>query len=76
MRTMGFLVRPEDLRNSGDSHDTFVREECVVNCDGLACGTAIADQEGRPTSSVPHDRRIVVSGINPLASPRYFVVRK
>ena len=72
----GFIVRPEDMRNPGDSQDTFVREERVVDCDGLACRTAVADEEGHPISFVPHDRHIVVSGINPLASPRYFVVTK
>jgi hypothetical protein len=76
MRMTGFLVRPEDVRNPGDSQDTFVREERVVNCDGLACGTAVADEEGQPISFLPHDRHIVVSGISPLASPRYFAVPK
>lgn len=71
-----FRIGPEDMRNPGDSQDTFVREEGVVNCNGLACGTAVADGEGQPISSVPHDRHIVVSGINPLAAPRYFVVPK
>lgn len=72
----GFVIRPEDVRNPGDSEDTFVREEGVVECDGVVCGTSVADEEGQPISSVPHDRHIVVSGINSLASPRYFVVPK
>jgi hypothetical protein len=73
---MRFLVSPEDLRNPGDSRDTFVREQLVISCDGLVCGTAVTDEEGQPISAIPHDRHIVVSGINPLASPRYFVESK
>jgi len=59
-----------------ESADTVIRTERLGSCDGTVCGTALSDEEGHPVSCVPHDHHLVVSGYNPLASPRYFAVPK
>jgi hypothetical protein len=72
MTTM--TIRPEDQRDPYDSHDTLFRIEIVAHCDGVVCDTAVSDRHGQPASCMMHDH-LVISGYNPLASPRYFAIR-
>jgi hypothetical protein len=71
---MPFTPKPEDLRDPGKSEVTMIGEEIATDCDGIECGTAVAGDDGQPTSYIRHDRHLVVYGYNPLASPRYFAV--
>lgn len=71
---MSFTIRAEDVRNPGNSEVIMLREEDAIGCDGIECGTAVAGDDGTPISHTPHGRHIVVSGYNPLASPRYFAI--
>jgi len=73
---MSFTIRAEDVRNPGNSEVIMVREEDAIGCEGIECGTAVAGEDGTPMSHTPHDRHIVVSGYNPLASPRYFAISR
>ena len=72
---MALTIRPEDHLDPYDSHETLCRTENANDCDGVACGTSVTDEQGNMVSVVRHDH-LVVSGYNPLASPRYFVVPK
>jgi len=67
---MSIKVRPEDLRDPLASEEPLVRIEEAFDCDGVECGTAVADEDGKPMSSVRHDIHLVISGREPLASPR------
>jgi hypothetical protein len=69
---MSFIIRPEDLRDPFDSAQTEVRIELDPGCDGLVCGNAIEGEDGEPVSCVPHDQHLVISGKDPVASPRRF----
>jgi hypothetical protein len=71
---MSFKPKSEDLRDPLASGETLVRGEDAFDCDGVACGTAVADEDGGTVSFVRHDRHMVISGRNPAASPRYIAI--
>lgn len=50
---MNFSIRPEDMRDPGNSNTILLRVEDAVNCDGVACGTAVSHPDtGDPVSSL------------------------
>ena len=53
---MRICIRPEDLRNPADSDETLVSIETVRDCDGVACNTAVTDDDGQLVSCIPHTR--------------------
>jgi hypothetical protein len=67
-------IRPEDLRDPLASEEPLVRIENAFDCDGVECGTVVADEDGKPMSSVRHDVHLVLSGREPLASPRRMAI--
>ena len=74
---MSFSIRAEDMRDPWNSDPSMLRIEDADDCDGLACGTAISDPDtGDPISTFGPHSHLVVSGSNPLASPRYTAVSK
>jgi hypothetical protein len=72
---MMIKFRPEDMIDPFDSAETLCRTEDAKDCDGGVCGTAVTNDQGNIVSSLKHDH-LIISGYNPLASPRYFVVPK
>jgi hypothetical protein len=65
-------IGPEDLRSPWDSAPPLFRIDEAISCDGTICGTVIIDPEtGETVSQAGPHSHLVVSGYNPLASPRY-----
>lgn len=73
---MAFTIRPEHLRDPLNSEEILVRHEDAFDCDGIDCGTAVGNDLGAPVSYVSHDRHMIVSGRNPLASERCIAISK
>ena len=72
MATVTF--RAEDLRDPWDSERTLIGEEDAADCDGVVCGEAFSDEYGEMVQPDPH-HHIVVSGEEPKASARYYLIR-
>ena len=72
---MKIEIKPEDLRHGMDSEQTLIREEDGLGCDGVVCSTAVNDDDGNPASRCGRHKHLVISGINPLASPRYYAIK-
>lgn len=73
---MKIIIRPEDHRDPHDSQNILCRIEEAPGCEGAVCGTDASGEHGKSVSTISHDHHLVISGINPLASPRYFAVSK
>jgi len=65
----GFAVH---AANGMESEQTFIRHEDGLDCDGVVCETRVIDDDGNPVSWLGLHGHVVVSGINPLLSARYY----
>jgi hypothetical protein len=71
---MTMRLTAEDVRRLEDSEEVLVRHQPAIGCDGVDCGTAVADENGDSVSTVPHDFHMIATGRNPATSPRCFAV--
>lgn len=72
---MNIQIKPEDMRDGMESERPFIRLDDGLGCDGVVCETAVIDDDGNPASRLGLHRHVVVSGINPLASARYYAIK-
>lgn len=73
---MKMTIRPEDHRDPYDSQSILCRIEEAAGCEGGVCGTGASAVDGKCVPTISHDHHLVISGYNPLASPKYFAVSK